>query len=189
MNLHQVTADGAGPMTCFVDPTAAGTAFQAMKVTTNVPGNNGNSNAANVDFPLVAQMPAGVACTGTVAGVNNLCMVKCQNPVGPFGGTVAVQSSGSATAGNATTPAAGVAATGSTGVAVAKAGTGSTESAAKKAPTGTTGKKGEKKGKKGERKGAKKGTMAKKAKHGMKKAARRAGNAVRARALLHVGDE
>ena len=47
-------------------------------------------------------MPANVVCTGTVAGVANLCMVKCENPVGPFGGTVAVQMGGAAAAGNAT---------------------------------------------------------------------------------------
>ena len=92
MTLHQINADGAGPMTCSVDPTSKGTAFQAMQITTNVPGNNGKSNAANADFPLVAQLPAGVACTGTVAGVSNLCMVKCANPAGPFGGVVPVQS-------------------------------------------------------------------------------------------------
>ena len=94
MNLHQVNADGAGPMKCSVDPTAVGDNFEVMLITTNVPGNNGRSNAANADFPLVAKMPAGVSCSGTVAGVKNVCMVKCQNPSGPFGGTVAVQTVG-----------------------------------------------------------------------------------------------
>ena len=94
MTLHQVNGDGAGPMACSVDPTAQGNNFQDMTISTNVPGNNGKSGAANQDFPLVAQMPTGVACTGTVAGQNNLCMIKCQNPAGPFGGVVAVQSGG-----------------------------------------------------------------------------------------------
>ncbi|MCJ1427786.1 hypothetical protein MMC29_005691 [Sticta canariensis] len=91
MNLHQVNGDGAGPMKCSVDATASGDNFKDMAITTNVPGDNGRSNAANADFPLVAKMPDGVSCTGTVAGVKNVCMVKCQNPSGPFGGTVAVQ--------------------------------------------------------------------------------------------------
>ncbi|MCJ1436036.1 hypothetical protein MMC27_005414 [Xylographa pallens] len=100
MNLHQVNADGAGPFTCSVDTTAQGTAFSPMTVTTNVAGTKGISTAANADFPLVASMPANAVCTGTIAGVGNLCMVKCENPVGPFGGTVAVQM-GAAAAGNA----------------------------------------------------------------------------------------
>ncbi|KAL8689301.1 MAG: hypothetical protein Q9218_005002 [Villophora microphyllina] len=107
MTLHQINGDGAGPMTCSVDPTSKGTSFQNMQITTNVPGNNGKSNAANADFPLVAQMPAGVACTGDIAGVANLCMVKCQNPAGPFGGVVPVQSGGG---GGATAHQAGTAA-------------------------------------------------------------------------------
>ncbi|MCJ1417344.1 hypothetical protein MMC32_003687 [Xylographa parallela] len=102
MNLHQVNADGAGPFTCSVDTSAQGIAFSPMTVTTNVAGTKGISTAADADFPLVASMPANAVCTGTVAGVSNLCMVKCENPVGPFGGTVAVQMGGAAAAGNAT---------------------------------------------------------------------------------------
>ncbi|OCL07801.1 hypothetical protein AOQ84DRAFT_377360 [Glonium stellatum] len=91
MTLHQVNADGAGPMKCSIDATAQGASFQVMTITTNVPGTNGKSNAANQDFPLVAQIPAGVACTGTLGTTKNLCLVKCENPVGPFGGVVAIQ--------------------------------------------------------------------------------------------------
>ena len=53
MNLHQVNGDGAGPFTCSVDPTAQGTAFQAMTVTTNVAGTKGISTANNADFVSV----------------------------------------------------------------------------------------------------------------------------------------
>ena len=121
MTLHQINGDGAGPMSCSVDPTAKGDNFQDMKISTNVPGNNGKSGAANQDFPLVAQMPAGVTCTGTVAGQNNLCMVKCQNPAGPFGGVVPVQSGGNggaaggANGASGTTSATTTAATGAVG--------------------------------------------------------------------------
>ena len=111
MNLHQINADGAGPMTCSVDTSGTGASFQAMQITTNVPGTNGLSNAANEDFPLVATMPADATCTGKVGGVSGVCFVKCQNPVGPFGGVVPVQvaagtGAGAGTAG-ATSAAAG----------------------------------------------------------------------------------
>lgn len=91
MTLHQINADGAGPMTCSVSADATGAKFVAMTITTNVPGTNGKSTAANADFPLVASMPAGTTCTGTVGTLTKVCAVKCANPVGPFGGTVLVQ--------------------------------------------------------------------------------------------------
>lgn len=45
------------------------------------------------DFPIKAEIPAGQTCTGTVAGQNNVCLVRCQNAAraGPFGGVVPVQ--------------------------------------------------------------------------------------------------
>lgn len=184
MNLHQVNADGAGPMKCSVDSTAAGDNFKDMTITTNVPGNNGRSNAANADFPLVAKMPAGVSCTGTVAGVKNVCMVKCQNPSGPFGGTVAVQTGGAGTANSGTNS---TAATGGGGDAGAGSGAAGTTNGtdvggvgATKQTTGsdgtkeTSGKKEHKNG--GHRKGHRKGD------HDEKKD--KAGNAVRAMTLL-----
>jgi hypothetical protein len=91
MTFHQINGDGAGPITCSVSADATGKTFTPMEVTTNVPGTNGRSNAANKDFPLVTAMPAGTACTGTVGTTTNVCMVKCANPAGPFGGTVPVQ--------------------------------------------------------------------------------------------------
>ncbi|KAF2839919.1 hypothetical protein M501DRAFT_1016003 [Patellaria atrata CBS 101060] len=108
MTLHQVNADGAGPYTCMVDPTGTGTSFQAMTVTQQVPGNRGRERDGEAtDFPLTAQMPAGVTCTGTVAGQTGVCMVRCENPAraGPFGGCVPVQmvQTAGATAGNTVT--------------------------------------------------------------------------------------
>lgn len=57
-----------------------------MTVTTNVPGRNSRSRAKATDFPLVAQAPAGTACTGGPDG--NACIVRCRNDAraGPFGG-------------------------------------------------------------------------------------------------------
>lgn len=50
-------------------------------------------DGATTDFPLNAEIPADQSCTGTVAGQQNVCLVRCQNPAraGPFGGIVPVQ--------------------------------------------------------------------------------------------------
>lgn len=47
----------------------------------------------NEDYPFAATIPAGTKCTGTVAGQENVCLVKIANPsgAGPFGGVVAIQ--------------------------------------------------------------------------------------------------
>lgn len=91
MVFHQINADGAGPIACSISTDATGKTFTAITVSTNVPGTNGRSNAANQNFPLVADIPAGTSCTGTVGALKNVCAIKCANPVGPFGGTVLAQ--------------------------------------------------------------------------------------------------
>ena len=152
MTLHQVNADGAGPMACSIDTSGKGTSFQAMQITTNVPGTNGKSNTQNKDFPLVATMPAGVtACAGKVAGVSGVCFVKCQNPAGPFGGVVPVQIAATGNAGAGTS-----AGNLTTGVGAGAGASGNSTTAAGGAVKGGSGsKKGSKKdGKQGERKGA-----------------------------------
>jgi len=111
MTLHQVNQDGAGPYTCDVSGDGGNT-FQAATVTKNVPGVFGLSTAKATDFQLVAQMPAGMACT---AGPNgDACIMRCKNPAlaGPFGSCVAVSngSGGNATAAAGTAAAAGAAA-------------------------------------------------------------------------------
>lgn len=113
MTLHQINADGAGPMACSVSTDASGDSFTAMTITTQVPGTNGKSSAADADFPLVASMPAGATCTGTIGNETGVCLVKCQNPAGPFGSTVPVQMSAAtgatAAAGNTTVVSTGAA--------------------------------------------------------------------------------
>jgi hypothetical protein len=102
MTYHQVNQDGAGPLTADVDPTSGGTdpaAFQKAQVTQNVPGSGvgGLSTVTTTDFPLKVQMPAGMTCSGTVAGQKGVCIARVQNSAlaGPFGGSVAfVQSAG-----------------------------------------------------------------------------------------------
>jgi hypothetical protein len=89
MTLHQVNQDGAGPYSCDVSPSGSAADFVAMQVTQNVPGKIGLSFSAAKDFTLVAQMPAGTACTGGPAG--DACVVRCRNQAlaGPFGGCAA----------------------------------------------------------------------------------------------------
>ncbi|KAB8295324.1 hypothetical protein EYC80_007226 [Monilinia laxa] len=53
--------------------------------------------ATNINevYPFTVAIPAGITCSGTVAGQSNVCMVKIVNPskAGPFDGCVAVQQS------------------------------------------------------------------------------------------------
>lgn len=119
LTVHQVNGDGAGPYACMVNSDATAQTWTDIKVTTNVPGDNGRNrvsslpsplythththihkmpdnlsqDGATTDFPLNAAIPADQACTGTVAGQENICLVRCQNPAraGPFGGVVPVQ--------------------------------------------------------------------------------------------------
>ncbi|KAI0889591.1 uncharacterized protein GGS22DRAFT_1570 [Annulohypoxylon maeteangense] len=101
MTLHQVNADGAGPYTCMISADASGQDWTDIKVTQSPPGKNSRDRDGNeTDFPLTAAIPAGQTCTGTVAGQDNACLVRCQNGAraGPFGGVVPVQmASGNAT--------------------------------------------------------------------------------------------
>jgi len=100
-----------------IDSTGTGkfASGTAADVTTQVPGKGGNiaapkqrrflprtlvklgllKRASNVneDYPVAISVPAGTTCTGTAAGVSNVCMVKIANAnaAGPFGGVVAFQ--------------------------------------------------------------------------------------------------
>jgi hypothetical protein len=103
LTYHQVNQDGAGPLTASIDPTSGGTdpsAFVSAKVTTNVPGAGfgGLSLATTMDFPVEVEMPAGMTCSGSVAGVEGVCIARLQNSAlaGPFGGSVAFTLSGAA---------------------------------------------------------------------------------------------
>ncbi|KAI1103894.1 hypothetical protein F4804DRAFT_342183 [Jackrogersella minutella] len=95
MTLHQVNADGAGPYTCMINDDGTGANWDDIEVTQTPPGKNSRDNDGNeTDFPLTAAIPADQTCTGTVAGQDNTCLVRCQNGAraGPFGGVVPVQS-------------------------------------------------------------------------------------------------
>lgn len=107
MVLHQVNGDGGGPYTCRINEDGTGANWTPITVTTTPPGQNSrNRSGAQTDFPLVAAIPNDQQCTGTVAGQDNVCLVRCENAAnaGPFGGVVPVQLSTGAA--NGTTPAA-----------------------------------------------------------------------------------
>ncbi|KAK1836628.1 hypothetical protein QBC39DRAFT_367428 [Podospora conica] len=100
MTLHQVNADGGGPYTCRISADGTGQRWTPIPVTTTPPGRNSRNRQGEAsDFPLVASIPAGQNCTGTVAGQDNVCLVRCENDAraGPFGGVVPVQMAGAAT--------------------------------------------------------------------------------------------
>jgi len=96
MTFHQVNQDGAGPLKAAIDATSGGTdpaAFKEAQMTQDVPGIGigGLSGAATMDFPIAVQMPAGMTCSGSVGGANNVCIARMANSAlaGPFGGSVA----------------------------------------------------------------------------------------------------
>ncbi|KAH7120532.1 hypothetical protein EDB81DRAFT_666934, partial [Dactylonectria macrodidyma] len=95
MTLHQVNSDGAGPYTCMINDDGTAANWTPIQVTQNVEGSERgrNRDGEAQDFPLTAAIPADQTCTGTVAGQENVCLVRCENPAraGPFGGVVPVQ--------------------------------------------------------------------------------------------------
>jgi Egh16-like virulence factor len=106
MTVHQVNSDGAGPYTCMINADGTGASWEDITVTQNLEGNarGRNRDGEQTDFPLTAAIPADQECTGEVAGQENVCLVRCQNPAraGPFGGVVPVQmASANATAAEA----------------------------------------------------------------------------------------
>lgn len=141
MTLHQVNGDGAGPYTCRINADATGATWANIQVTQQVPGTNSRNRAGSAtDFPLTAAIPADQTCTGTVAGENNVCLVRCENGAraGPFGGVVAVQMAGAADA-SAKGAANGAAAKGAAAKGAAANGAASNGAAAKGAGAANNG--------------------------------------------------
>ncbi|EEY17084.1 CAS1 [Verticillium alfalfae VaMs.102] len=99
MTLHQVNSDGGGPYTCAINADGTAQTWTDITVMQSPPGRNSrNRDGEQSDFPMVAAIPASQTCTGTVAGQENVCMVRCMNDAnaGPFGGVVPVQLAGTA---------------------------------------------------------------------------------------------
>ena len=112
MTLHQVNADGAGPYTCMINDDGTATSWQEITVSENVPGDDGRDrDGEETDFFLTASIPVDQECSGTAAGQENVCLVRCENPArnGPFGGVVPVQMVTEDGGGNATVSAGGTA--------------------------------------------------------------------------------
>jgi hypothetical protein len=130
MTLHQVNGDGGGPYSCAINDDATAAVCNSftlsshlyrtliesplcqtwtdIRVTDMPPGENSRSRDTQTsEQALTAAVPANQACTGTVAGQENVCLVRCMNDAnaGPFGGVVPVQMVQPGAA-NATTPAA-----------------------------------------------------------------------------------
>lgn len=69
----------------------AQTTFTPLKVSNNIPGSLGLSQAKEQDFTINVQMPKKFNCIGASTG--NICTIRCRNNAvaGPFGGCFAVQ--------------------------------------------------------------------------------------------------
>lgn len=85
--------------------TTAGNAnvqFVPLKVSNNVPGVNGLSQAKEQDFTIKVQLPDNMNCFGASTG--DICTVRCRNNAlaGPFGGCFAIQQSDGAGRTNST---------------------------------------------------------------------------------------
>ncbi|KAK6533792.1 hypothetical protein TWF694_002721 [Orbilia ellipsospora] len=101
MMVHQLNGDGAGPYKCKISSTGEPSGWNAGWIqptgANNVPGtakSYSNRVAGTLqDFPLTVDIPANLKCSGSYAGMNNICMMRCENYAinGPFGGCVPFQ--------------------------------------------------------------------------------------------------
>ena len=93
MTLHQINEDGAGPFDCKLDTTGTGLNFTSTLLLslTQVPGVGGRNKKKTIDWPFAVGLPSDMKCTGSSGNLTGICMVKCWNPVGPWGGCVPIQ--------------------------------------------------------------------------------------------------
>ncbi|KAJ9500497.1 hypothetical protein H2202_004292 [Exophiala xenobiotica] len=138
MTLHQVNADGAGPYTCMINADGTGTTWTQV-----------GTRLADVIMSLTKADGSHTASAGPpwsifvwlddqfLAGQDNVCMVRCQNPAlaGPFGGVVPVQMPQTSATSAATT---GAATNGTAAAAEATSGTASGIAAANTETDNTT---------------------------------------------------
>jgi len=92
MTLHQINQDGAGPFTCSLDMTGTGMNFSSsIKVLTDIPGVDGRNKKKIIDWPFVVELPSDLKCTGSSGNLTGICLVKCWNKTGPWGGCIPIQ--------------------------------------------------------------------------------------------------
>ncbi|KAF3923064.1 hypothetical protein ABW20_dc0105410 [Dactylellina cionopaga] len=93
VTMFQVNTDGAGPYTCRLDRTGGASNWERLANPVVSPGIQGASICGPQNWTIPLTMPSDLACTGSYGGMDNICMVRCQNdaPNGPFGGCIPVQ--------------------------------------------------------------------------------------------------
>ncbi|EPS36283.1 hypothetical protein H072_10195 [Dactylellina haptotyla CBS 200.50] len=104
--IHQLNTDGAGAYKCKLDTGATANSWDGgwLKITANikwwkknynnVPGNKYSVNGLKLkDWNIVIHLPQNLDCKGSIGGVDNVCLIRCENSAknGPFGGCIPFQ--------------------------------------------------------------------------------------------------
>ncbi|KAF3936355.1 hypothetical protein ABW20_dc0102899 [Dactylellina cionopaga] len=104
--LHQVNTDGGGAYKCKLDTGATGNQWAGGWLTVtanikwwkkkynNIPGNSYSLNGLSLKkWNIIIHLPKNLNCQGSVAGMQNVCLIRCQNSAknGPFGGCIPFQ--------------------------------------------------------------------------------------------------
>ncbi|KAK6521130.1 hypothetical protein TWF506_001361 [Arthrobotrys conoides] len=92
----QINDDGAGPLQCFLNAKGDAMSWTGELGIPRQPSSGPYSTwhgANQRSWPVEVNLPAQFTCSGSYHGVNNICILKCQNfaPNGPFGGCIAFQ--------------------------------------------------------------------------------------------------
>ncbi|EPS42106.1 hypothetical protein H072_3969 [Dactylellina haptotyla CBS 200.50] len=98
---HQVNADGAGPFKCKISSNGAPSGWNSGWIVpsgaNNVPGSakafSFRGAGTLQQFAMTINVPKNLKCSGSYGGMNNICMMRCENYAknGPFGGCVPFQ--------------------------------------------------------------------------------------------------
>ncbi|KAF3923133.1 hypothetical protein ABW20_dc0107630 [Dactylellina cionopaga] len=86
ITVHEINHDGAGPYRCRID--SLGTAIHWGSWVTIPDGANVPGDDKTDDYTLTISIPEDQKCAGTYEGIQNVCMLRCENQAkaGPFGG-------------------------------------------------------------------------------------------------------
>ncbi|KAF3909511.1 hypothetical protein AA313_de0204184 [Arthrobotrys entomopaga] len=99
--IYTVNQDGAGPFRCRIDTTGSGAHFGAwLPINPKYQVPPLDPNLYSVSYERVyqlgyvqVQIPADTVCKGSFGGVDNICIMRCENYAvnGPFGGCMAFE--------------------------------------------------------------------------------------------------